>query len=68
MPAGNPFAPLVEVGGGASVGPASGNLHGSFGVQGVGDHHVSAGFVALALVTLILLHKAGKFRFSTTVG
>lgn len=67
MPASNPFAPLIEVGGGASVGPASGNLSGSFGVQGAGDHHVSAAVVLAALLVLFALYKA-KFRFSTTVG
>ncbi len=65
MPAGNPFAPLIDVGG--NVGPVSGST--SIGVGGVtvGDHHVSAAFVALALLGLVLLWK-GRFRFSTKVG
>lgn len=65
MPAGNPFAPLIDVGG--SVGPVSGQ--GSVGVGGVtvGDHHAAAGFVLLGLVILVILWKR-NFRFSTTIG
>ena len=66
MPAGNPFAPLIDVGGGATVGPASAKA--SLGLNGVGDHHASAGLILLGLVVLIVLHKTGKFRFSTQVG
>jgi hypothetical protein len=61
MPASNPFAPVIEVGGGATVGPASGNASVS-----VGDHHAAAGMVLIGLAILVLLWK-GKFRFSTTV-
>ena len=65
MPAGNPFAPLIEVGG--SVGPASGSAN--IGVAGVtvGDHHVAAGFVALALLAIVVMYKKG-FRMSTRIG
>ena len=63
MPSSNPFSPLIEVGGGANVGPASASASAS-----VGDHHASAGFVALALIALVIMHKYAKFRFSTTVG
>lgn len=62
MPSSNPFSPLIEVGGGASVGPASGSVSAS-----VGDHHASAAYVAGALLVLFLLWKA-RFRFSTSVG
>lgn len=65
MPAGNPFAPMIEVGGGASVGPVSGNLSGTLG--SAGDNHASAAFVLLSLALLFLLWK-GRFRFSTKVG
>lgn len=65
MPAGNPFAPLIDVGG--SVGPASGSAQIGVGGVQVGDHHVAAGFVALSLLALVLLYK-GKWRFSTQVG
>jgi hypothetical protein len=68
VPSANPFAPVVETGVNASVGPVSGNLSTGFGLTGgAGDHHVSAGIVLLGLVILVLLWKS-KFRFSTTVG
>ncbi len=69
MPAGNPFAPLIEVGGNASAGPVSGNLAGGINVGGaqVGDHHVAASTVLVALAVLYLLHKR-RWRFSTRVG
>lgn len=65
MPSGNPFAPLVEVGG--AVGPVSGGVN--IGVAGVtvGDHHASAGFVLLGLVILVLLYQR-RWRFSTQIG
>ena len=65
MPASNPFAPLIDVGG--SVGPVQGST--SLGVGGVtvGDHHATAGFVAIGLIAIFLLYK-GKWRFSTQVG
>jgi len=66
MPASNPFAPLIDVGGGASVGPASGSFSTSLGAPA--DHHAAAGYVLLGLLVLIALHKWGHFRFSTTVG
>lgn len=62
MPAANPFSPLLEVGGGASVGPASAS-----GSLKVDDHHATAGVTLAALALLFLLWKS-KFRFSTTVG
>lgn len=65
MPEANPFAPLIEVGGGASAGPVSGKAGVSLSTGG--EHHVSAGVVLLALGLLVLLWKS-KFRFSTTVG
>ena len=43
----------------------SGSL--SIGGATAGDHHVSAAFVAGALLLLVLLYK-GRFRFSTKVG
>lgn len=65
MPAGNPFAPLIDVGG--SVGPVSGGANlGVAGVQ-VGDHHAAAGFVAVGLIILVVLYRK-NFRFSTTIG
>lgn len=69
MPSSNPFAPLIDVGGTAQVGPASGSLSGSVGLGGidVGDHHATAGLLLLGLVGLVLLWK-GRFRFSTKVG
>lgn len=67
MPSANPFAPVIEVGGSASAGPASASVGGSFGGAGVADSHVAAGWLALALLILVLLWKS-KFRFSTTVG
>ena len=69
MPAGNPFAPLIEVGGNASAGPVSGSASGGINVAGaqVGDHHVAAGTVLVALAILYLLHKR-RWRFSTRVG
>ena len=66
MPASNPFAPLIDVGGGATVGPASGNVSAALGNPA--DHHATAGYVLLGLLALIALHKWGHFRFSTTVG
>ena len=65
MPAGNPFAPLIDVGG--QAGPVSGSAN--IGVAGVtvGDHHASAGLVALGLLILIVLWKR-DYRFSTTIG
>lgn len=65
MPAGNPFTSLIDVGGGATVGPASANA--SLSVGNVGDNHAAAGYVLIGLAILILLWKS-KFRFSTTVG
>lgn len=65
MPASNPFAPLIDVGG--TVGPVSASSSVGVGGVTVGDHHVTAGFVAVALITLVLLWR-NKFRFSTTVG
>ncbi len=65
MPSGNPFAPLIDVGG--SAGPVSGNANIGVGGVQVGDHHASAGFVAIALVVLVILWKR-KYRFSTTIG
>ena len=66
MPSANPFAPLIDVGGSASAGPAQGSVSASLGVNGMGDHHVSAGLLALALLALVLLWR-NKFRFSTNV-
>jgi len=69
MPSANPFSPVVEIGGGASVGPVSGT--GSAGIQiggaTLGDHHASAAFVLGSLIVLFLLYK-NRFRFSTRVG
>lgn len=65
MPAGNPFSPLVEVGG--SAGPVQGSAALGVGGVTVGDHHVAAGTVAVALVVLVILWKR-KYRFSTTIG
>ncbi len=65
MPAGNPFAPLIDVGG--TAGPVSGNAGIGVGGVTIGDHHAAAGFVAVALIALVLLYK-GKWRFSTQVG
>ncbi len=62
MPAANPFSPLLEVGGGATIGPASAN-----GSLKLDDHHATAGVTLLAIVILALLWK-GRFRFSTKVG
>ena len=69
MPAGNPFAPLIEVGGNANVGPVSTNASGGINIGNaqVGDHHVAAGTVLVALAILYLLHKR-RWRFSTRVG
>ena len=69
MPAANPFAPLIDVGGQAQAGPArvSGTSSFSLGDTQLGDHHVSAAFAAGALLLLVLLYK-GRFRFSTKVG
>lgn len=71
MPAANPFAPLIEVGGNATAGPATARGGGSisFGNAGaqVGDHHVSAAFLGGSLLLLVLLYKR-RFRFSTKVG
>ena len=66
MPSSNPFAPLIDVGGGAQVGPASANLSGT--IANPSDHHATAGYVLIGLLALIALHKWGHFRFSTTVG
>lgn len=65
MPAGNPFAPLIDVGG--SVGPVQGSGSLSVGSVQVGDHHAAAGVVLIGLVILVLLYK-GRWRFSTQVG
>lgn len=69
MPAGNPFAPVIEVGGTASVGGVSGS--GNAGLQigdtQIGDHHASAALVLVGLVALYLLYTK-RFRFSTRVG
>ncbi len=65
MPAGNPFAPLIDVGGNA--GPVSGNVSLGTGSLTIGDHHVAAGTVAIALIILVILYKH-KWRFSTQVG
>ena len=69
MPAGNPFAPLIDVGGTASAGPVSGNASAGINIGNaqVGDHHVAAGTVLVALAILYLLHKR-RWRFSTRVG
>ena len=68
MPTSNPFAPIIDVGGGASVGPASGSGSLSFGLgNGVGDHHAAALYTLGGLVLLYLLWR-GRFRFSTQVG
>lgn len=70
MPVSNPFAPTIEVGGQAQVGPASGSLGGSLGLgnTAVADHHAAAALLLVAGAVLIFLHAKGKFRFSTTVG
>ncbi len=65
MPQGNPFAPVIEVGG--SAGPVQANAGISTGSLSVGDHHVAAGAVAAGLLILVILWKM-KFRFSTTIG
>lgn len=65
MPAGNPFAPLIDVG--AQAGPVQGNAGIGVGGVTVGDHHVAAGYVAVALIALVILYKR-KWRFSTQVG
>lgn len=65
MPAGNPFAPLIDVGG--NVGPVSGGAQIGVGGVTVGDHHAAAGFVAFGLILVVVLYKM-KFRFSTTIG
>ena len=65
MPAGNPFAPLIDVGGNA--GPVGGSVSLGTGSLQIGDHHVSAGMVAIALIILYVLYKR-KWRFSTQVG
>ncbi len=71
MPAANPFAPLIDVGGSATAGPATAKGGGSIsfgnGSTQIGDHHVSAAFLAGALLLLVLLYKR-RFRFSTKVG
>jgi hypothetical protein len=69
MPAGNPFAPLIDVGGNASAGPVSGSFQGGINVGSaqVGDHHVAASTVLVGLAILYLLHKR-RWRFSTRVG
>lgn len=69
MPAANPFAPLIEVGGSAQAGPAraSGTSSFSLGDTQLGDHHVSAAFLAGSLVLLWALYTR-RFRFSTKVG
>jgi hypothetical protein len=65
MPAGNPFAPLIDVGG--QAGPASGSLQlGTAGVT-VGDHHISAGLVAVGLIVIVVMYRKG-FRMSTRIG
>lgn len=65
MPSGNPFAPLVDVGG--SVGPVSGNANLAVGGVQVGDHHASAAFVLLGLLILVALYQR-RWRFSTQIG
>ena len=65
MPAGNPFAPVIEVG--AQAGPVGGSASLGTGSLQIGDHHVAAGWVALGLLTLYILYKR-KWRFSTQVG
>lgn len=69
MPAGNPFAPVIDVGGTAQVGPASGGASFNLGLGNgtVGDHHATAGYLLISLAVLWLLWKK-RFRFSTTVG
>ena len=62
MPTANPFSPVIEVGGGATAGPASASANVS-----VGDHHATAAYVLIALGVLYALHKF-KWRFSTQVG
>lgn len=65
MPSGNPFAPLIDVGG--SVGPVSGKANIGVGGVQIGDHHASAAFVALGLLILVLLYQR-RWRFSTQIG
>lgn len=69
MPSSNPFAPVIEVGGGASVGPVSGTGTAGLTIGGaqVGDHHVSATVILVGLIALYLLHTK-RWRFSTRVG
>ena len=64
MPAANPFAPMIEVGGNAAAGPIS--ARGGLNLS-AGDHAAASGYVLFGLLVLVLLWK-GKFRFSTTVG
>ena len=64
MPSANPFAPTIEVSGGASIGGVAARGSGSFGVA---ENTAAAGYVLLGLGLLFLLWKS-KFRFSTTVG
>lgn len=69
MPAGNPFAPLIDVGGSAQVGPVSSTANAGINIGGaqVGDHHVAASTVLISLAVLFLLYKR-RYRFSTRVG
>lgn len=67
MPAANPFAPVIDVGGSASVGGVTASGGVSVGGGSVADNHASALYLVLAITALYLLYK-NKFRFSTTVG
>lgn len=69
MPTTNPFVETFYVpdspgGGGGGGGTLTGLLPRG---GGVGDHHISAGAVLVAIGVLVLLFKS-KFRFSSTVG
>lgn len=66
MPSANPFAPVIDVGGSATVGPAAAS--GNLSLGAASDNHGAAAWILLGLVVLVVLHKYAKFRFSTTVG
>lgn len=67
MPASNPFAPVIEVGGGANLGPASASANARVGNIVAGQHHGTAFYLVVALAVLVVLHRS-RYRFSTTVG